>query len=76
MTTVLIPKEPRAGESRVAATPESVKRLKKSGVDVVVEAGAGQAAGFADAAYEAAGAMIAAQAPWTDRRCGLQGRPP
>lgn len=64
MTTVLIPKEPRAGENRVAATPESVKRLKKTGVDVVVEAGAGRAAGFADAAYEAAGATIASAAPW------------
>src|SRR5262245_49578121 len=66
MTKVLIPREARAGETRVAATPESVKRLKKAGVEVAIEQGAGLAAGFADAAYEAAGATVAAGPSWGD----------
>jgi NAD(P) transhydrogenase subunit alpha len=64
MTTVLIPREARAGETRVAATPESVKRLKKAGVDVVVESGVGTTAGFPDAAYETAGAVVASTPAW------------
>ena len=39
-----VPKETRAGETRVAATPESVKKLKTLGLDVVVQAGAGAGA--------------------------------
>src|ERR1051326_3333991 len=56
---IAIPKERRAGETRVAAVPETVKKLKGLGLDVVVETGAGQAARFADADYTAAGASIA-----------------
>jgi NAD(P) transhydrogenase subunit alpha len=55
-------KERRAGETRVAATPETVKKLKGLGLDVVVETGAGAGARFADADYTAAGAMIAPDA--------------
>lgn len=66
MTTVLIAKESRPGETRVAATPETVKRLRKAGVEVVIEAGAGTAAGFLDPAYEAAGATVAAAPSWKD----------
>ncbi|MEU8617516.1 Re/Si-specific NAD(P)(+) transhydrogenase subunit alpha [Streptomyces sp. NPDC048623] len=51
-------KEARAGEKRVAATPATVEPIRKLGYDVVVEPGAGVAAGFADRAYEAAGARI------------------
>ncbi len=58
--TIAIPKERRAGETRVAATPETTKKFKALGVDVVVEAGAGSAARFSDADYEAAGARIVA----------------
>ena len=58
-TRIAIPKERRSGETRVAATPETVKKLKGLGVDVVVEAGAGAAARFADKDYEMAGAAIA-----------------
>ena len=47
-------------ETRVAATPDSVRRLKTLGFDVAVEAGAGAAASFPDALYVAAGATIAA----------------
>lgn len=53
-----IPKERRAGETRVAATPASVKKLKALGLDVVVEAGAGGASYFADQDYVAQGATV------------------
>ena len=49
-------------ESRVAATPETVKKLKALGADLVVQAGAGLGSGITDADYEAAGAAIAADA--------------
>ncbi|HTO41940.1 MAG TPA: Re/Si-specific NAD(P)(+) transhydrogenase subunit alpha [Rhizomicrobium sp.] len=55
-------KERRAGEARVAATPETVKKLKGLGLDVCVESGAGAHAKIADSDYQAAGATIAANA--------------
>src|SRR3954469_5656627 len=57
-----IPKETREGETRVAATPESVKKFKGLGLEVLVQAGAGIAAHIADADYTAAGALIAPDA--------------
>ncbi len=51
-----VPKESSAGESRVATVPEVVKKLSSSGVDVVVESGAGAASHVPDSAYEEAGA--------------------
>jgi len=57
-----VPRETSPGETRVAATPESVKKLKGLGLDVVVETGAGNAAHIADADYTAAGASIAPDA--------------
>src|SRR4051794_1868801 len=51
-------KERRAGEARVAATPETVKKLKGLGLDVAVETGAGAGARLSDADYTAAGASI------------------
>ncbi|MFC6840023.1 NAD(P) transhydrogenase subunit alpha [Xanthomonas theicola] len=56
---VLVVKESAYGERRVAATPETVKRLGALGAQVHVEPGAGAAAGFVDAAYLAAGAQLA-----------------
>jgi NAD(P) transhydrogenase subunit alpha len=56
-----IPKERAEGERRVALVPETIGRLG-DGVDVVVEAGAGEAAAFGDDAYRDAGATIGA--PW------------
>lgn len=53
-----IPQETRAGETRVAATPETVKKFVAQGHDVVVQSNAGVAASLPDAAYEAAGARI------------------
>jgi NAD(P) transhydrogenase subunit alpha len=57
---VAVAKEISAGERRVALVPDAVKQLKAKGVDVIVERGAGAAAGFDDAAYELAGATIEA----------------
>jgi H+-translocating NAD(P) transhydrogenase subunit alpha len=54
-----IPREAFPGERRVAATPGSVQRLRRRGVEVLVEAGAGEAASFLDSAYAEAGATIA-----------------
>jgi H+-translocating NAD(P) transhydrogenase subunit alpha len=53
---VLVEKQP--GEARVALTPDSVKKLAGSGVEVGVEPGAGTRAGFLDQEYTAAGASL------------------
>ena len=53
-----VPKETFAGERRVAIAPQSVAAFIKGGIDVVVESGAGDAAGFPDAAYTDAKARI------------------
>ena len=53
-----IPKETRAGETRVAATPDSIKKLKKKNFEVAVERGAGLAAHYTDEMYSAAGAQL------------------
>jgi NAD(P) transhydrogenase subunit alpha len=54
-----IPRETRPGETRVAATPETVKKLSASGKhQIVVEAGAGVHASIPDADFQAAGARI------------------
>ena len=57
-----IPKEIHPRERRVAATPETVHKLRKLGLQVMVEAGAGEASGFADDSYAAAGAQVVAGA--------------
>jgi len=53
-----VPAETAAGETRVAVTPETVKKLVASGHTVRVQAGAGIAASVTDAAYQTAGAEI------------------
>jgi NAD(P) transhydrogenase subunit alpha len=53
-----IPKEIQEGERRVAATPDTAKRLQKQGFTVLVETGAGVAASFPDEVYVAAGCTI------------------
>ena len=63
---VCVARESRDGERRVAATPETVGQLKALGVDVVIEAGAGVAAGYSDAAYAAAGATVLSKLPIED----------
>lgn len=52
-------KETRPFETRVAATPETVKKLMALGFEVIVEKGAGEASYFSDDLYKAAGATIA-----------------
>ena len=59
MAVIAVTKERRAGETRVAATPETVKKLIAAGFSVVVEAGAGLSASVPDADYAAAGAELA-----------------
>src|SRR5579862_6530046 len=59
---ISIPKERRPHERRVAATPDTVKRLVGQGFEVVVETGAGEGASFPDDAFRAAGASIAPDA--------------
>jgi NAD(P) transhydrogenase subunit alpha len=58
-------RERRSGETRVAATPETVKKLVASGHSVTIESDAGKTAGFLDSAYEEAGASIAKDAAAT-----------
>jgi H+-translocating NAD(P) transhydrogenase subunit alpha len=57
--TVAVVKERRAGETRTAAVPETVKKLAAQGVTVRIETGAGEAASYPDRAYADAGAEIA-----------------
>jgi proton-translocating NAD(P)+ transhydrogenase subunit alpha len=57
---VAVVKERRAFERRVAASPDTVKRMVGMGLEVVVESGAGEGAWFSDAAFAEAGASIAA----------------
>ena len=80
-------KERRPAETRVAATPETVKRLIGLGLDVVVETGAGATAAIPDSEFTAAGARImdgpeatlsgadivfAVQAPLPEQRAHIQ----
>jgi len=59
---IAILKETRSGETRTAVTPDSAKALIKLDCEIAVEKGAGEAAGFRDADYEAAGASVGTQA--------------
>ncbi|HYZ68192.1 MAG TPA: Re/Si-specific NAD(P)(+) transhydrogenase subunit alpha [Mycobacterium sp.] len=61
-----IPRESLPGETRVAATPQTVGQLIKLGYEVVVEAGAGAASSFTDAAFTEAGASVgSAEKVWS-----------
>ena len=55
---IVVPKETSPGERRVAIVPESCKKLIHAGFDIAVESAAGDAAGFSDDAYRAAGATV------------------
>ena len=59
MALIAVTKERRGGETRVAAVPETVKKLIAAGFTVTLESGAGLAASYPDADYAAAGATIA-----------------
>jgi NAD(P) transhydrogenase subunit alpha len=73
---IAVLKETADGERRVAATPETAKKFIALGATVAIEAGAGEAASIADAAYEAAGAMVGPRAQvlaGADAVLGVQG---
>ena len=53
-----VTRETKPGETRVAATPVTVKQLTGLGYDVVIEGGAGEASSFKDEAYVEAGARL------------------
>ena len=57
---IAVTSEAASGETRAAATPDTVKAYVKKGLSVIVEAGAGAGAFYSDEAYRAAGATIAA----------------
>jgi H+-translocating NAD(P) transhydrogenase subunit alpha len=73
-----VPRERRRGEARVAATPDTVKRLVGRGIDVLIEAGAGAAARFGDQSFADAGAGLVddAQAVYRDADIVLKVRRP
>jgi NAD(P) transhydrogenase subunit alpha len=67
-----VPKETAAGETRVAVVPDTARRLTEAGVDVAVEAGAGETASFPDEAYAGAGARVVDDAYDADLVCKVQ----
>ncbi|MFN5651787.1 MAG: alanine dehydrogenase, partial [Actinomycetes bacterium] len=58
ITTIGVPREIKTAEGRVAMTPDGVREFERLGINVYVEAGAGEGASIADADYVAAGADI------------------
>ena len=73
-----VPREVEPGERRVAATPESLRKLRELGFEVQVERGAGSGAGIADEAYAETGATLAesAEALWSASDIIVKVRPP
>ena len=78
MTRIGIPKEIHPGERRVAATPQTILKLKKLGFDVAVQSGAGLEVNASDAEYQEAGAAIVADAVelWASSDVVMKVRPP
>jgi NAD(P) transhydrogenase subunit alpha len=76
MPTIFIPREVSPGETRVAATPETVKRYVASGLEVKVESQAGMQAGITDEAFKAAGAGIAGRDAWGQAQIVIKVAPP
>ena len=76
MASVFIPRESRPGETRVAVSPETVKRFVKKGLTVRVQTGAGERAGFPDKMFEDEGAAIAPGDGWEEADLVLKVQPP
>lgn len=80
MSKVFVPRETREAETRVAASPDTVKRLCARKLDVLIEAGAGAAAGLPDEDYTAVGARAVdgaeAEAAWSEADLVLKVSPP
>ncbi|MDJ0640443.1 MAG: Re/Si-specific NAD(P)(+) transhydrogenase subunit alpha [Paracoccaceae bacterium] len=71
------PKESASDEARVAMTPQSAKDLAKLGYDCLIQKGAGESAGFDDAAYESAGVtVVSGAALWKEADVVAKVRPP
>lgn len=64
MTLIFVPKEAGDQETRVAGTPEAVKKYVAEGFSVSVESGAGEKSNFSDDVYQGAGATIGTTADW------------
>ena len=65
MASIGVPKEIKADEQRVALTPDAVRELISQGLEVRIEAGAGDGAGIADDAFAAAGAdLVSREEAW------------
>ena len=75
---VAVPRERRAGDRRVAATPETVRSLRQLGFEVIIEAGAGAAASFPDEDYQHSGARVVGdpRALWQAADVVLKVNPP
>jgi NAD(P) transhydrogenase subunit alpha len=73
-----VPREILPGERRVAATPESIRKLRELGFEVHVEAGAGADSGIPDSAFTEAGATLAdtAEVLWKAADVIVKVRPP
>ena len=71
-----VPKETREGETRVAATPETIKKYVAQGHQVTVQSGAGVAAAQPDEAYVAVGAKIGTAAEALGAQIVLKVRSP
>lgn len=78
MARIGIPKEIHPGERRVAATPQTILRLKKLGFETAIQSGAGDAINASDAEYSEAGAIVVddARQLWADSDLILKVRPP
>lgn len=78
MTLIGIPREIHPGEKRVAATPQTVLKLKKLGFDVAIESGAGSTIDASDAEYQEAGAEVLKDAAslWSTADVVMKVRPP
>jgi NAD(P) transhydrogenase subunit alpha len=78
MMKVGVPREVFAGDRRVAATPETAKRLQKLGFEVLIERGAGVKADFSDESYAAVGCKIVdgPTALWSEADIVLKVREP
>ncbi len=78
MVKIGVPKETHPGERRVAATPQTILRLKKLGFDVAVEAGAGEQIHCSDAEYAEAGAAVIGDTGklWASSDVIIKVRPP
>ncbi len=76
--TIGIPKEIFENESRVAATPDTVKKLQKLGFEILIQSGAGESANFPDEAYEKVGCKIIpdARSLWDQSNIILKVRAP